>query len=126
MKIKSIFIVGVVVAGLAGCERGGYDFVPEKLVGVWETSAEKYSDRIFELRTDKIIFGTGEDSFALHAVVNVQEVHEAGEDLYTVYYRGTDGDEYQFAFYHNLAQDTIQFKNQKRISWTRRSSSSEI
>ena len=119
MQINKIFIVGIVVAGLAGCQRGGYDFVPDELVGGWETSAEKYSDRIFELRTDKIIFGTGGDSFALHTVVNVQETHEDGNALYTVYYLGTDGDEYQFAFYYDSTRDTIQFKNQKRIEWTR-------
>ncbi len=126
MQIKKIFMVGVVVAALAGCQRGGYDFVPEELVGVWETSARKYSDRLFELRTDKIIFQTGEDSFALHTVVNVQATHEDGTDLYTVYYLGTDGEEYQFAFFYDSTRDIVQFKNQAKIEWTRSNSSLEV
>ncbi len=123
MQVKKIFIVGVMIAGLLGCGRGGYEFVPEQLVGIWETSHDKYSDRIFELRTDQIIFGTGEDTFALHRVVNVQETQEDASALYTVYYLGSDGDEYQFSFYYELARDAIRFKNQKRIEWIRSSTS---
>ena len=121
MRIKTFFIAGVLVAALAGCQRGGYDFVPENLVGVWETTHEKYSDRIFELRTDEIIFGPGGDSFARHSVVNVQEFEGDDGLLYTVYYLGSEGAEYQFAFYYDPTRDTIRFKNQATFEWTRSS-----
>ncbi|MEE8349198.1 MAG: hypothetical protein V3R94_06495 [Acidobacteriota bacterium] len=121
MECKKIFIAGMMVAGLLGCGRGGYDFVPDPVVGVWETSHEKYADRIFELKFDQIVFDTGGGTFARHSVVNVQEVQEDGEALYTVFYAEPDGHESQFAFYYHSTLDTIRFKNQKRIEWTRRS-----
>ena len=123
MQLKRIFMVGVVVASLAGCQSEALDFVPEPLVGVWETTAEKYSDRIFELRTDQIIFGTGGDSVAEHMVLSVEETQEGGSALYTVHYLGDDGDAYTFAFYYDPTRDIIQFKNQARIEWTRSNAS---
>ncbi len=121
MEFMYSVIVCVMVAALLGCGRGGYDFVPDQLVGVWETSHEKYSDRIFELKFDQIIFDTGGGTFARHPVVNVQEVLEDGSPLFTVFYAEADGVESQFAFYYDETLDSIRFKNQKRIGWTRRS-----
>ena len=126
IQVKKLFIVGVMMAGLLGCGRGGYEFVPEQLVGIWETSHDKYSDRIFELRTDQIIFGTGEDTYALHMVVNVQETQDEGNALFTVYYLDSEGEESQFSFYDEPTTDTLRFKNQSRIEWTRSSASSLV
>ena len=45
---------------LSVCQCGKKTAVPDDLIGVWETTAPTYADRFFEIKTDEVIFGTGE------------------------------------------------------------------
>ena len=119
MHFRKILIFLTLVSGLVGCQTVRSEFVPEDLIGVWKTSHEKYSDRFLELKRDEIVFGQGGDKFALHTIVNVEKIHEDAGVLYTISYVSGRGEAHTCSFFHDQARDTIRFKNQEIIEWTK-------
>ncbi len=124
MKSRRILIAFAIVTAFFGCQSGGNRAVPDELLGVWKTSAPKYADRFFELKKDAVIFATGEGNVSVHAIVNIEQVREDKQILYTIYYTNQAGEEYKWSFYHDSANGgAIRFKNQKRIEWTKEDAS---
>ena len=125
MKSTRIFVAVALLATVIGCQpqsqsQADNSTVPEKLLGVWKTSHPKYADRFFEIKKDFIIFGTGGESFELHALADIHESWEGKSILYTISHLNHEGQRYTFAFYYNPDDGgTIRFKNQPNIVWTK-------
>ncbi len=102
---------------LSACQCGRQATVPHDLIGVWETTEPAYADRFFEIKTDEIVFGTGDQKFGVYPIskIKVEKDREERGTLHTIWYRDVEGQEYKFSFYHDPAnQGTIRFKNQKK------------
>jgi hypothetical protein len=94
---------------------------------VWETTAPTYADRLFEIKTGEVTFGTWENTFDTYPITKMKIEKDSKEQktLYIICYKNTAGQEYKFSFYYDPAnQGTIRFKNQKEMVWTKKPLSS--
>lgn len=120
MTLTRIVLAIALFATIIGCQSQTSNTVPEKLLGVWKTSHPKYADRFIEIKNDVIIFGTGGESFELHALADTSESREGKFFFYTISHINHHGQRYTFAFYYDLDDGgTMRFKNQRRIIWTK-------
>lgn len=107
----------LVVSGVMAAMPKGSDPFPEALMGVWESTSERYAERSFELQLDHIIFQQGVDQFTSHPVTGMNmKSDEGGSKLYTVLYDNA-GAEYQFSFVYQPDEALIRFKNQPQVKW---------
>ena len=122
MKTGRIFVVLTYLMVLFACQCGKKTTVPGDLIGVWKTTAPTYADRFFEIKTDEVIFGTGEGSFDTYPISKIKSEKDPREQgtLCTLYYKNIEGQEYKFSFYYDPANPgTIRFKNQQEIIWAK-------
>ncbi len=117
MITKRFLVALVILVAFWGCQLVQNKAVPDDLVGVWETSALKYKNRIMEFKKEIVIFGTGDGNRSIHPIRKVKTVHQGKKSLYTVYYLGQGGGEYSFSFFYDPGDDVITFKNQMTIQW---------
>lgn len=126
MKMRVwIMIFGLTV--LSACQPAKKMAVPENLIGVWETTAPTYADRFFEIKTDEVIFSTGEKTFDTYPIskMRIEKDRKEQKTLYIICYKNAAGQEYKFSFFHDPAnQGTIRFKNQNEMVWTKKPLSS--
>ena len=123
MKVKRVLIIIIYLIVLSTCQCGRKTTVPEDLIGVWETTTPSYADRPFEIKTDELIFGTGEGKFDTYPIAKIKIEKDRGEQgtLYVIWYKNIEGQEYKFSFYYDPAnQGTIRFKNQQEMVWTKK------
>jgi len=123
MKVERVLVIIIYLVLLFACQCGKRPAVPDDLIGVWETAAPTYADRFFEIRTDEIIFGTGEEKFDTYPITKIKIEKDRGEQgtLYVIWYKNIEGQEYKFSFYYDPAnQGTIRFKNQQEMVWTKK------
>jgi uncharacterized lipoprotein YehR (DUF1307 family) len=122
MKVGRVWVVLIYLIVLSACQCGRKTTVPGDLIGVWKTTAPTYADRFFEIKTDKVIFGTGEGKFDTYPITKIKTEKDREEQgtLYTICYKNIEGQEYKFSFYHDPAnQGTIRFKNQTEMVWAK-------
>ncbi len=125
MKPKPVFLAIAILATFIGCPSAKDTSVPAGLIGVWTTAAPQYEDRFFQFTKDSIVFGTGDDSYEIHAITKIEKAHEATPNLYTISYMNPEGQEYRFSFYYDPRPDgVITFKNQENITWKKESGTS--
>ena len=103
--------------------------VPPYLVGLWRTDTPGYEDRYLQFTPRNVIFGTGgyEGESYIVAEVEVSPVDEGpqggagGRSLLTFRYMKADKLEYSLSFYYEpKPTETITFKNQETLKWTRK------
>jgi hypothetical protein len=120
---KSGLIAVLMVSILSFGWHCGYEkSPPNELLGVWETTAQRYNDRFFEIDTDTITFGTGGENFETYTIKKVKKIvsQEDGGILLTIYYEIEEGDVYTFAFHYSPARGgEIRLKNQTDMIWTK-------
>ena len=122
MKMR-VWIIIVCLMVLSACQPARKMAVPEELIGVWETTAPTYADRFFEIKTNEVIFSTGEKKFDTYPIskMKIEENRKEQKTLYIICYKNTAGQEYKFSFYYDPAnQGTIRFKNQSEMVWTKK------
>ena len=124
MKSARFLAVLALCTLILGCGTKPYSTtLPSELVGVWKTSAPKYADRYFELRSDMIVFGTGGGTVSRHVIKRIEEAREGDQTLYTIFYT-EDETKYQWSFYYDPVHGkSIRLKPQASIVWTRKRNS---
>jgi hypothetical protein len=123
MKAKKVWIILGCLVALSAFQCGGRGTVPENLIGVWETTFPNYADRFFEIRSNEILFGTGEGKFDTYPItkIKMEKDREGQKNLYLICYKNIEGKMYKFFFYYDPAnQGTIRFKNQREMVWTKK------
>jgi len=123
MKVEKVWIIIVCLMVLSAFQCGGKTTVPEYLIGVWLTTEPTYADRPFEIKTDEVIFGTGEEKFDTYPITKIKIEKDPVEEktVYIICYKNITGKEYKFSFYYDPTnQGSIRFKNQKQMLWTRK------
>ena len=94
---------------------------PEQILGIWSTDSERYAGRTFEIRTDAIVFVTGEFSPPiLHSLAQAEALPESNsKSRWRLHYRETDGTISTLDLdYRPTPEPTLQFANRKEI-WKR-------
>ena len=124
MKVEKVWAIIICLIVLSVCQCGKKATVPDELIGVWETTAPDYADHPFEIKTNEVMFGTGEGKFDTYPItkIKIEKNREEQKTLYIICYKNMDGQEYKFSFYFDPAnQGKIRFKNQKEMVWTKKS-----
>jgi hypothetical protein len=81
----SQILVGALLLAAVGCEEPRV-FVPDSLRGRWTTSAPAYAGRALQIRTDRLIFETGEGE-SMVVISGVEEVEPLdGRRRYVIHY----------------------------------------
>jgi len=106
-------------AALFGCQQEVN--VPRELVGTWNASSPKYTDRYIEFTEEALIFGLGNDETSVHAIKKIKtEVDQLGQ-VYTFYYRDSEGEKWKLSITYFPSYDDGAFKLQNRTEiWRRR------
>jgi len=103
--------------------------VPSNLIGMWKTKAPGYQDRYILFVERNIAFGTGGFDGEAYIVAEVQSspVDDGAEGgaskktLYKISYMKSDKLEYELSFYYEPEPvETITFKNQEHLKWTKK------
>jgi hypothetical protein len=123
MRYKPIIVALATCAVLLACESKGPKSIPPEMLGVWGTSEPKYEGCFFELTKDKVSFANEAylESFVIHKISKIEITTPKVEKLLcTVYYKGSEGQEYEFSFYYDPSDGgSIRFKNQITIKWVK-------
>jgi hypothetical protein len=123
MKVGKALVMILCFVLMCACQCSRKATPPDHLIGVWETTAPDYADHPFEIKTDEVLFGTGEGNFDTYPItkIKIEEDRKEQKTLYTIFYKNTAGQKYKFSFYYDPAnQGTIRFKNQKQMVWTKK------
>ncbi len=123
MKVERAWVIIIFLMVLSACQCWRRAAVPEDLIGVWRTTAPAYADRFFEIKTDEVIFGTGEEKFDTYPItkIKIEKDNKEQGTLYIICYKNIEGQEYKFSFYYDPAnQGMIRFKNQQEMVWTKK------
>ena len=120
MNPTAILLAFALLATILGCQSAKDNTVPNALVGVWKTSAQKYSNRFFEITADQVIFAIGEGKTDSRPIVEIDTLREETKILYTITYVNEAAQKYKFIFYYDPANGgVIRFKNQQHIAWAK-------
>jgi hypothetical protein len=126
MKAVKVVIIMTCLILSTACQGGKKPAVPDGLIGVWKTTTPPYDDRFLEIKTNEIIFGTGEDQFDTYPVTKIKIEKASQETFYTICYKNAEGQEYHFSFYYDPANHgTLRIKNQKAMVWTKEEPNAE-
>jgi len=119
--MKRYWVIGFVFffwAALFGCQQEVN--VPRELVGVWNTSSTKYTDRYIEFTEKALIFGLGNDQTSVH---DIKKINTEGDQLgrgYTFYYRDSEGEKWTLSLTYFSSYDDGAFQLQNRNEWWKR------
>jgi hypothetical protein len=93
---------------------------PDELIGAWVTSAKGYEEGMLVFTNSGLAFSVGFEHLDTQAVRQVEAISEGARTLYTVIYGDSRHDEQILSFYYHTKEQTITFKNQAHLVWTRR------
>jgi hypothetical protein len=94
--------------------------VPPELVGEWVSSDAHYDDRVFEIDSISVNFGTPGAKVTVGFIQSVTAESEGPNTLYTITYVANKLPG-QIAFYYDVQKgEMIYFKNRKNVFWTKR------
>jgi hypothetical protein len=115
-------VLAILLAGLVFYVRKQRTEMPRELVGVWKTEDPKYADRFFEIGLVSISFGTGGATEYTGFIRRVDSVSDNGEVWYTIEYTVNDQQNTLIFSYAPAAGNTIRFRNQDKIVWSKQKS----
>ena len=114
--------IWLAVIVLFGCQFWKDKTVPQELLGVWETSAERYKGCSFEFTEKMIIFVNDEKNHTdINHIKSIEKVPKNEKTLYHICYKNEEGLEYKISFFYFKRgnEGVIHYKNQKGVEWTR-------
>ena len=112
-----VILVGLIYAMVARDEAVS---CPNELIGAWETSAKGYEDAMLVFTKTGVAFSVGAEHMDAQAVRRLEVAPDGPRTLYTVIYGDSRRDEQTLSFYYHTREQTITFKNQSYLVWTRK------
>ena len=89
---SALALVLAVFLTASACEEKN-DPLPPELIKVWRTSDPAFRHRHMEIRSDYVIFGTGEYSISMHPIRRVESSKGRGDSVeYLIEYSDIDGE----------------------------------
>ncbi len=110
-----LLFVGLLLVSCAG--SGTTVPLPDGMVGRWETQAEAYADRSFELSATTIVLGTGDGTYARSAISRVSRVSDENGVRYIIEYVNAAGERSSMRVHFDAATGAIRFYNQPELVW---------
>jgi hypothetical protein len=92
---------------------------PDELIGSWRTAAPGYEDGTLMITKKAVVFSVGADTIDAQAVRRLEAIPDGNRTLYTIVYGNSRSDEQILSFYYHTRKQTITFKNQSHLVWTR-------
>ena len=93
---------------------------PNELIGAWVTSAKGYEEGMLVFTQTGVAFSVGADHLDAQAMRRLEATPDGPRTLYTVVYGDSRRDEQTLSFYYDTKGQTITFKNQAHLVWTRK------
>lgn len=93
---------------------------PSELLGAWITSAKGYEEGMLVFTKTGVSFSVGAEHLDAQAVRRIDASAEGPRTLYTIVYGDSRKDEQTLSFYYDTKGQTITFKNQSHLVWTRK------
>ncbi len=117
MKTAKKIILLIIIAVMASCQYGGRNELPAELIGSWETSNPRYTDRLLSFTDDEIHFGIGKGQVAIYTITKVKSSDLGHQTIkYVIHYKNQDNDDFIFAFAYNSAHNgSIMIDHQEGI-----------
>lgn len=94
---------------------------PDELIGSWTTTAQGYEGKLLLITQKGVVFSAGEGEGEGLAVRRVEAMSDGPDTFYTIAYGTSQGDEQVLSFHYHPRNQTITFKNQLHLVWTRKS-----
>ncbi len=93
---------------------------PNELVGAWITSAKGYENGMLVFTKTGVSFSVGFEHLDAQAMRHIDVNTEGPRTLYTIIYGDSRSEEQTLSFYYHIKEQTITFKNQAHLVWTRK------
>ena len=117
LAVACVMLVGLIYAVVARDEAVS---CPNELIGAWETSAKGYEDGMIVFTKTGVAFSVGAEHLDAQAVRRLEVFPDGPRTLYTVSYGDSRRDEQTLSFYYHTKEQTLTFKNQSHLVWTRK------
>ena len=117
LAIAGVMLVGLIYSVVV---RDTDVSCPNELVGAWVTSAKGYEEGMLVFTKTGVAFSVGADHLDAQAMRRLEETPDGPSTLYTVVYGDSKRDEQTLSFYYHTKDQTITFKNQAHLVWTRK------
>jgi hypothetical protein len=120
-------ILSVIVIVLALGIIGGVIFTlgnslscPDELIGSWTTTALGYEGKVLLITKKGVAFNAGDGAGEGQAVRQLEAIPDGLRTLYTIVYGTSRSDEQVLSFHYHSREQTITFKTQSHLVWTRK------
>jgi hypothetical protein len=117
LVIAGLMLVGLIYSVVVRDEAVS---CPNELVGAWVTSAKGYEDGMLVFTKTGVSFSVGAEHLDAQAMRRIEISDEGLRTLYTIVYGNSRKDEQTLSFYYHTTDQTITFKNQAHLVWTRK------
>ncbi|MBL8073342.1 MAG: hypothetical protein JNL29_03160 [Nitrospira sp.] len=117
LAIAGLLLVGLIYSVVARNEPVS---CPNELVGAWVTSANGYENGMLVFTKTGVSFSVGFEHLDAQAIRRIDVSAEGPRTLYTIVYGDSRSDEQTLSFYYHTKDQTITFKNQAHLLWTRK------
>lgn len=115
-------VAGVMLVGLiySVVDRDPEVSCPNELIGAWVTSAKGYEEGRLVVSKTGVAFSVGAKHLDAQTIRRLEATPDGSRTLYTVVYGDSRRDEQTLSFYFDTKDQTITFKNQAHLVWTRK------
>ncbi|NGZ95714.1 MAG: hypothetical protein CV089_06215 [Nitrospira sp. WS110] len=117
LTVAGLMLVGLIYSVVV---RDPLVSCPNELIGAWVTSAKGYEDGMLVFSKTGVAFSVGIEHLDAQAVRRLDATPDGPRTLYTVVYGDSRRDEQTLSFYYHTKDQTITFKNQAHLVWTRK------
>ena len=117
LTIAGLMLVGLIYSVVV---RDPDVSCPNELIGAWVTSAKGYEEGMLVFSKTGVAFSVGIEHLDAQAVRRLDSTPDGPRTLYTVVYGDSRRDEQTLSFYYDTKDQTITFKNQAHLVWTRK------
>lgn len=115
--IGGLLLVGLIYSAVVRNEPVS---CPNELVGAWITTAKGYEEGMLVFTRTGVSFSVGLEHLDAQAIRRIDVSTEGPRTLYTIVYGNSRSDEQTLSFYYHTKDQTITFKNQSHLIWTRK------
>ena len=117
LTVAGLMLVGLIYSVVA---RDPEVSCPNELIGAWVTSAKGYEEGMLVFSKTGVAFSVGIEHLDAQAVRRLDATPDGPRTLYTVVYGDSRRDQQTLSFYYHTKDQTITFKNQAHLVWTRK------
>lgn len=112
-------VFAVALVALKPSPKADATLIPDGLVGLWETKASKYKDRLLEISPTLVVFynGPAREDRSEHLITQIK-TKAAGDTVMVTFFYLEAGTDYELSIkYSTMPERGIRFTNQDDLVW---------